>query len=385
MNLRRCTLKNNLKDSSIYKYSRVYNGCLQYHFCDNSTTSAGSSMLHLDSWGEFRFESGADGRLGDKKVYYLWFVLNGSFLFQRSGECFKLQPGDFLIVRPGEIQKKFVLNGSLSGRARFLRISPGFHISAFVENVPFTLHDVFHPENFNEIITAVETLDSIGERGTVVGADLREIRRELSCRVYEIFTLLIKGLGSGETDKLGEIIDFMMQNMRSNLTLADIEERFHIERHSLSRMIRQQRNASPMKLLRVFRLEYSSRLLKTTTSTVSEIAFLCGFSSASVYSRIFRKYYGLSPQVYRTTFDASTKEHGSDEPVVKLAKNMRQQKIFYLVNVNPYITREELAKATGLTLSGVDWNIRSLKKQGVLNRFGTPRKGKWHPVTEYRL
>lgn len=63
----------------------------------------------------------------------------------------------------------------------------------------------------------------------------------------------------------------------------------------------------------------------------------------------------------------------------------RQEKIFHLINLNTKITREELAHEVGISLSGVDWNIRILKQRGLLNRFGSPRNGKWHPVTEYRM
>ena len=377
---------NSSKNHCFYKYTRIQNNCFQLHFCDSNSRSVSSSMLHLGSWGEFRFSPESNGRLSQKPTYYLWFILKGSFTFVRNDTTFKLVPGDIAVLRPGDVLSHFRLNAGTEGAARFLRIMPGLQISAFMENVPFTLNDIYHPGNFKEIVSILDSLDQIVEKGISAGSSVYEIRRQLSCRGYEIFTLILQGLHGDESDKLGEIIDYMLSNMNANLTLNEIEKKFHIERHSLTRLVHRYSRISPIKLLRSLRLEYSSRLLKSTKSAIAEVAAVCGFSSVSVYSRLFRKYYGLSPRTYREKF--TPQDQSRQRYINHLgshSKTERQEKIFHLINLNTKITREELAHEVGISLSGVDWNIRILKQRGLLNRFGSPRNGKWHPVTEYRM
>ena len=41
--------------------------------------------------------------------------------------------------------------------------------------------------------------------------------------------------------------------------------------------------------------------------------------------------------------------------------------ILDLIKANPSIAREEMAKALNLTIDGIDWNIRKLKKEENLN------------------
>ena len=36
-----------------------------------------------------------------------------------------------------------------------------------------------------------------------------------------------------------------------------------------------------------------------------------------------------------------------------------------------------MAKLSGLTVGGVEWNIRELKKAGLLKRIGSDNGGKW--------
>ncbi len=54
--------------------------------------------------------------------------------------------------------------------------------------------------------------------------------------------------------------------------------------------------------------------------------------------------------------------------------------ILDLIKANPSIAREEMAKALNLTIDGIDWNIRKLKKEGKLKRIGPDRGGYWEVV-----
>jgi len=54
--------------------------------------------------------------------------------------------------------------------------------------------------------------------------------------------------------------------------------------------------------------------------------------------------------------------------------------ILDLIKANPSIAREEMAKALNLTINGIDWNIRKLKKEGKLKRIGPDRGGYWEVV-----
>jgi ATP-dependent DNA helicase RecG len=51
-----------------------------------------------------------------------------------------------------------------------------------------------------------------------------------------------------------------------------------------------------------------------------------------------------------------------------------------LIKANPSIAREEMAKALNLTIDGIDWNIRKLKKEGKLKRIGPDKGGHWEVV-----
>lgn len=47
---------------------------------------------------------------------------------------------------------------------------------------------------------------------------------------------------------------------------------------------------------------------------------------------------------------------------------------------SPAISTAELAEIIGLTMKGVEWNLRKLKAEGVLKRVGPAKGGHWDVV-----
>lgn len=57
-----------------------------------------------------------------------------------------------------------------------------------------------------------------------------------------------------------------------------------------------------------------------------------------------------------------------------------REKIIHLIQETPKITMKEMAEQTGLSIKGVEWNIRKLKEEGVLRRVGPAKGGYWEVV-----
>jgi len=56
------------------------------------------------------------------------------------------------------------------------------------------------------------------------------------------------------------------------------------------------------------------------------------------------------------------------------------QKILALLRQNPHMTREELAKAVGISEAGIKFNLNKMKKQNLLKRVGPDKGGHWEVV-----
>lgn len=77
-------------------------------------------------------------------------------------------------------------------------------------------------------------------------------------------------------------------------------------------------------------------------------------------------------------FDSKSSKKTVEKTVEKsLQKN--REKIIELIKNNPRIITSELAKKTGLSIRGIEWNLEELKKIG-LKRIGPDKGGYWEFV-----
>jgi len=71
------------------------------------------------------------------------------------------------------------------------------------------------------------------------------------------------------------------------------------------------------------------------------------------------------------------------EPKTKVMDDNSQKtkvKLLMLILDNRKITTKELVNGSGLSQSGVEWNLRELKESGKINRVGSARTGSWGVV-----
>ena len=106
--------------------------------------------------------------------------------------------------------------------------------------------------------------------------------------------------------ELQERIDFFRQANKlvecqriEERTNEDIANIGHVSISKCSKMFKKYVQMSPIDFLNNYRLEVSSKQLKETTKSISEIAQDCGFSQQSYFNRLFLRAYHCTPRQYR--------------------------------------------------------------------------------------
>jgi predicted HTH transcriptional regulator len=83
-------------------------------------------------------------------------------------------------------------------------------------------------------------------------------------------------------------------------------------------------------------------------------------------TEILKKRFGENWNVVENSTDTTEK---SVEKSVEKIKNLLEH--------NPYITQKELAIQIGLSIRGIEQNIKLLKDRGIIKRDGGRKEGKW--------
>lgn len=94
-------------------------------------------------------------------------------------------------------------------------------------------------------------------------------------------------------------IRFISQNFASPLSLDDVAGHVHLNPAYFSTVFKQSTGSSFKEYLNMVRIEESKRLLSNTNYSVIDIAIATGFEDQSYFSKVFKKYTGLTPKQYR--------------------------------------------------------------------------------------
>lgn len=85
----------------------------------------------------------------------------------------------------------------------------------------------------------------------------------------------------------------------SELRITQVAASVNLSHPYLCRIFKRLEGCSPEQYLLRCRMSVAKRLLKESDYSVSEVAFLCGYTDAAQFSRMYRRRYGTSPSAAR--------------------------------------------------------------------------------------
>ena len=103
---------------------------------------------------------------------------------------------------------------------------------------------------------------------------------------------------------LTPVADWMLENLRHELTVEQVAARAHMSPRTFARRFKADFGATPAAWLARQRIIHAQRLLETTDLGLDRIAQDCGFGSAAVLRQNFTRMLGTTPTAYRATFAA---------------------------------------------------------------------------------
>lgn len=98
------------------------------------------------------------------------------------------------------------------------------------------------------------------------------------------------------------IQDFINENYFLDIDLDTIENKFFVNKYEVSRNFKKITGYNFKKYLILVRLSKAKELLKNTNLSISEISRKIGYSSESLFIRIFKKYENMTPSSYRNLY-----------------------------------------------------------------------------------
>ncbi|HWT74034.1 MAG TPA: AraC family transcriptional regulator [Mobilitalea sp.] len=100
-------------------------------------------------------------------------------------------------------------------------------------------------------------------------------------------------------DILPNLLLYLDDNFKNNLSLEDLASHFGLNSSYLSRLLSTRLNCTFTHYLQELRIEYAKYLLNTSTLSITQIAFESGFSTQRSFNRTFSEIVKIPPREYK--------------------------------------------------------------------------------------
>jgi AraC family transcriptional regulator len=107
--------------------------------------------------------------------------------------------------------------------------------------------------------------------------------------------------GSLSKYQLQTIQDYISAHLNQNISLSELAGIINLSQYHFSRLFKQSTGITPHQYLTRCRIDKAKQLLSNTELTITDITFEIGFTNHSSFTRLFRKYVGVTPSSFRAS------------------------------------------------------------------------------------
>ena len=266
----------------------VYDGNLK-----DTTDRVSEKYLEINSVGAQSVSSFRTVRRKGRKDFSLFYIENGEYVFKKGNENVILKPGGFFIYPPF-VPQDYSAEGKgsnfwihFSGSAvNDLLCDAELSESLFFEGCSASTDII---KLFGKTLFDFNT-NGIGREAVLIG-DLIAIIAALGREPYRE--------KSASDERLAPVVAMMHRDFRENREIEEYAMEYGVSKSRFIHVFGEKMGRSPYAYLISLRLKKATELLLETKIPISQIAYEIGFSYPLNFSRIFKKYYGASPENYR--------------------------------------------------------------------------------------
>lgn len=140
-------------------------------------------------------------------------------------------------------------------------------------------------KNIDEKLERNELFDEIVAKG------------QLLSLLGEMFSQMELVEKPGDQEATKRILSYCIENYTEPLTLEHLAKELYLNKYYISHIFRERMNTSYKDFINQLRVEHACELLKKGTS-ITDIAYACGFSCVRTFNRAFLKYMNMTPRDY---------------------------------------------------------------------------------------
>lgn len=247
--------------------------------------------------------------------YELILVLKGTFSLSLESENMLLKPGDSVLVPEGVIhggtpneciyecivfdlnrivQERSILNSTLSYTLGHCNLQNVYASGTDACEIVKKLFTALRGKNpgYELISTGLlyELMGTIVQKQLYINGDEKHTKN------------------SKRTKQLKKALQLIRSGYENQITLQNLADEAGMAPKYFCRIFNEITGRTPIDYLNYYRIECAGERLILTDESITDIALSCGFNDLSYFSRMFKKYKGLSAKEFRQAGQKSSDE-----------------------------------------------------------------------------
>lgn len=241
---------------------------------------------------------------GTRNEYIIHFILSGRGFYSANGSTWPLSQGQMFLVYPNDAVVYCADSGEPWSYC-WIGFS-GSQTESILKQCGFSKNRLIAPAPDPDII--LPCFEELFEHTALTFAD--GLYREsvllkilsLLCRHFTQSCLdgdMQQCSYSGNT-YVNQAIDYISGMYIQGITVSDIASHIGISRSHLNHLFQAALHISAQSFLIDFRMNKAANLLANTAMSIKEVSHHAGYSDPLVFSKAFKRKFGISPKEYRT-------------------------------------------------------------------------------------
>ncbi len=243
--------------------------------------------------------------------FEIYYLLSGERYYFVEDQIYHVHSGSLVLIPPHVVHRTTNVRPQSHERI-LIHFGPEYLETRIPALKSYPLLDPFYRGNKIIRLNANEqrTIEGILDKAL---AEAKQQRQHYELYQALLLSELLLNIGrielSPENNSVGElspmhirvhnVIRFVREHHEESLRLSALAERFFVSPSYLSRVFRQVTGLTLVQYINNVRIRQAMELLSKSNLSVSEVAEAVGYETQTHFSRIFKRFMGMTPMQYR--------------------------------------------------------------------------------------
>jgi AraC-like DNA-binding protein len=215
------------------------------------------------------------------RTYWLiHFVVSGCGVYKIKNKTYNIQAGEMFVIPPN-VETYYEADATTPWEYIWVGFTSNSDITQYLADVTIC------PEA-EKIFQQMKNCEKYSEGRSMY----------LSARLWDLFVLLSEKTDAKNNDYVQKALDCIHSEYMYDITISELSQRLNLDRTYFSVIFKNKLNISPKKYLLNYRMNIAASLLSKGNTNISVIAYSVGYSDLYVFSKMFKRHFGVSPTAY---------------------------------------------------------------------------------------